>query len=192
MQLHNDDYVRYQQNIDIESIIERAIGGDAEAFGRLYDLYADRIYRHVYYRTGSIEDARDLTQEVFMRAWQALPKYKRTTTPFLGWLFTISHNRVIDYYRTKKDFAYLNDAIIIKDPEADPELLAEASFNQQEVRRAILQLPQEQQQVILMSFIEGFEYSEIAAVLHKSEGNIRVIIHRALKKMHEIMSKAKH
>lgn len=174
--------------LDVESLIDRAIGGDAEAFGHLYDMYADRIYRHIYYRTSNTEDARDLTQEVFMKAWQALPKYKRTKTPFLGWLFTISHNRVIDYYRTKKDHSYLNDnAILIEDRQASPIKLAEDQFTQQEIRKTILQLPEDQQQVILMSFIEGFDYNDIATTLHKSEGNIRVIMHRALKRMREIL-----
>jgi RNA polymerase sigma-70 factor (ECF subfamily) len=171
-------------------MLDLAIGGDTEAFGRLYDIFADRIYSHIYYRTSNIEDARDLTQEVFVKAWQALPKYKRSKTPFLGWLFTISRNRVIDYYRTKKDYAYLDNEIIMEDCKESPEKLVEAQFNQQEVRRAILQLPEEQQQVILMSFIEGLEYSEIAAALNKTEGNIRVIVHRALKKMREILGRA--
>ena len=171
-------------------MVDLAIGGDTEAFGRLYDIFADRIYRHIYYRTSNIEDARDMTQEVFIKAWQALPRYKRSKTPFLGWLFTISHNRVIDYYRTKKDYAYLDNEIIMEDCEGSPEKLVEAQFDQQEVRRAILQLPEEQQQVILMSFIEGFEYREIAAALNKTEGNIRVIVHRALKKMREILGRA--
>jgi RNA polymerase sigma-70 factor, ECF subfamily len=177
-------------NIEVESIVDRARGGDTEAFGRLYDIYADRIYRHIYYRTNNVDDAQDLTQEVFMKAWQALPKYKRSKTPFLAWLFTISHNRVIDYYRTKKDHAFLKDEIITEDRDNSPEKLVEAQFTQQEVRRAILQLPEDQQQVILMSFIEGFEYNEIAASLNKTEGNIRVITHRALKKMREILGKA--
>ena len=177
-------------DLEAETLVERAASGDTEAFGRLYDIYADRIYRHIYYRTGNAEDARDLTQEVFIKAWQGLPKYKRTKTPFLGWLFTISHNRIIDYYRTKKDFVYLNNEIIIEDHEKGPEKLVDEEFTQQEVRRVILQLPEDQQQVILMSFIEGFEYSEIAAALNKSEGNIRVIVHRALKRMREILGKA--
>ncbi len=177
-------------NLEEESIVDRAVNGDAEAFGRLYDIYADRIYRHLYYRTSNVDDARDLTQEVFTKAWQVLPKYKRTKTPFLGWLFTISHNRVIDYYRTKKTHVYLNAEIDMGDRVANPEHLADAAFTQQDIRRAILQLPEDQQQVILMSFIEGFEYSEIAASLNKTEGNIRVKLHRGLKKMREILGKA--
>jgi RNA polymerase sigma-70 factor (ECF subfamily) len=176
-------------SFELESIVDRAICGEIAAFGRLYDIYVDRIYRHIYYRVADVEEARDLTQEVFIKAWQALPKYKRSKTPFLGWLFTISHNRVIDYYRTKKDHDYLNDANIIEDREGSPEKFAEAQFTRQEIRRAILQLPEDQQQVILMSFIEGFEYKEIAVALNKTEGNIRVIIHRALKRMNEILTK---
>ncbi len=172
---------------ELENMIDRAASGDTEAFGSLYDMYADRIYRHIYYRTSNIEDSRDLTQEVFLKAWLGLPKYKHTKTPFLGWLFTISHNRVIDYYRTKKDYVYLNTETVVEDHGKSTEQLAESHFTQKEVRRAILQLPQEQQQVILMNFIEGFEYNEIAQTLNKSEGNIRVIVHRALKKIRDIL-----
>jgi RNA polymerase sigma-70 factor, ECF subfamily len=176
-------------NTEVESLVDRAAGGDPGAFGSLYDIFSDRIYRHIYYRTSNVEDARDLTQEVFTKAWQGLPRYKRTRTPFLGWLFTISHNRVIDYYRTKKNHTYLDNDVDMGVNENSPETLVEAEFTQQEVRRAILQLPADQQQVIVMSFIEGFEYSEIAATLNKTEGNIRVIIHRGLKKMREILGK---
>jgi RNA polymerase sigma-70 factor (ECF subfamily) len=188
--LHYSNNSNPQLNLEVESVVDRAAGGDTEAFGRLYDIYADRIYRHIYYRTSNVEDARDLTQEVFLKAWRGLPKYRRTKTPFLGWLFTIAHNRVIDYYRTKKDHSYLNTEIVMEDPDKGPEKLAEVKFTQQGVRRAILQLPEEQQQVILMSFIEGLEYSEIAAALNKTEGNIRVIVHRALKRMRKILDKA--
>jgi RNA polymerase sigma-70 factor, ECF subfamily len=176
-------------DLEVESLVNQAVSGDTEAFGQLFDLYADRIYRHIYYRTSNMEDARDLTQEVFAKAWQVLPKYKSTRTPFLGWLFTISHNRVIDYYRTKKDHAFLNPEITLEDQTGSPEKLAEAEFTQQELRKAILRLPEDQQQVILMSFIEGFEYSEIARALNKTEGNIRVILHRGLKKMRTILER---
>jgi len=175
---------------EVEALVQRAAKGDADAFGSLYDIYANRVYRHIYYRTGNTDDARDLMQDVFLRAWQGLPKYKRTKTPFLGWLFTISHNRVIDFYRTRKDTAYLNTQIVAEDRAKSPEDLVEGEFTQQEMRRAILKLPGDQQQVILMRFIEDFDYSEVAAALNKSEGNIRVITHRALKRLREILGKA--
>ena len=113
--MYDSSNTEVRLDLEAETLVERAASGDTEAFGRLYDVYADRIYRHIYYRTSNMEDARDLTQEVFIKAWQGLPKYKRTKTPFLGWLFTISHNRIVDYYRTKRDYAYLNNEIIMED-----------------------------------------------------------------------------
>lgn len=178
-------------NSDVESLVDRAVDGDTEAFGRLYDIYADRIYRHIYYRTANVEDARDMTQEVFARAWQSLPRYRRTSTPFLGWLFTISHNRVIDYYRKKKDYAYLNAEVSMDVRGRSPEQSAEQSFDSRMLRRAILQLQEDQQRVIVMTFIDGLAYGDIAAVINKSEGNVRVIVHRALKKLRLILDKEK-
>ena len=184
----NPDY--RNSNSEVEGLVDRAAHGDAEAFGYLYDTYAERIYRHIYYRTSSSEDARDLTHDVFIEVWKALPRYKRTKTPFLGWLFTICRHTIIDYYRTKKDHAYLDDDIVLQDPGKGPEELAETHFTQKEIRRAILKLPDQQQQVLLLCFIEGFSYREAAATLNKSEGNIRVIVHRALKKMWNILGAA--
>lgn len=175
---------------EAESLVSRALGGDEEAFGKLYDMYVDNIYRHIFYRISNKSDAQDLTQEVFIKAWKALPKYKATKTPFLGWLFTITHNRVIDYYRTHKDYDNIENETITTEKHDSPECFVETRAMQQEVRRAIQQLPDDQQKVIFMSFIEGFEYSEIAQTLQKSEGNVRVIIHRGLKRLHDILGDA--
>ena len=78
---------------DEAMLVQRAAAHDAEAFGRLYDMYVDRVYRHIYYRVGNESDAEDLTQHVFLKAWQAIDKYKRTTSPFIAWLMTIANNR---------------------------------------------------------------------------------------------------
>ena len=176
-------------NIDL--LVKEAIAGDADAFGRLYEMYVDRIYRHIYYRVGNIKDAEDLTQQVFLKAWQAIGRYKQTSSPFLAWLMRISHNLVIDFYRSVKDKTYLDTEIVAGDVYSSPERIVETEFNQQMLRRAILQLPDEQQQVILMSFIEDFSYAEIASSLGKSEGNVRVILHRGLKKMRHLLEKEK-
>jgi len=177
---------------DIDLLIQRAVNGDTDAFGSLYDMYVDRVYRHVYYRVGNVADAEDLTQEVFLRAWQAIGRYKKTSSPFLAWLMRISHNLVVDFYRSKKDKTYLDSEIVANDSCSSPERVAEAHFDQQQLRRAMLQLPGEQQQVIMMRFIEGFPYAEIASSLGKSEGAIRVIMHRALKKMRHMLEEEKN
>ena len=170
-----------------DSLIKEAGRGDAGSFGRLYDLHVDRIYRHIYYRVGNVHDAEDLTQQVFLNAWRALPRYKRTESPFIAWLMVIAHNLVINYYRARKHVPYPDAEV--EAPGKSVESVAEAHFDQERLHRAIMKLGKEQQMVIVLRFIEGFEYSEIAALLGKSEGAVRVIQHRALAKLRSILEK---
>ncbi len=176
---------------DEAMLVQRAVEHDAEAFGKLYDMHVDRIYKHIYYRVGNEADAEDLTQQVFLKAWQAIHRYKKTTSPFIAWLMTISHNQVIDFYRTRKDKAYIEAEILADGPASRPEQTTEANFEQQRLRRVILQLGGDEQQVVILRFIEGFEFAEIASVMKKKEGNVRVILHRALVKLRDILEKEK-
>ena len=176
---------------DIDLLVGRAIDGDANAFGRLYDMHVDRVYRHVYYRVGNVADAEDLTQQVFIKAWQAIHRYKKTASPFLAWLIKISHNLVIDFYRSNKANTYIDFDLVASGSGSSPEHLAETHFDQQQIRQAILELPRDQQQVVMMRFIEDFSYSEIASSLGKSEGAVRVILHRALTRLRKILEKVK-
>jgi RNA polymerase sigma-70 factor (ECF subfamily) len=170
-------------------LVQRAIWHDAEAFGRLYDMHVDRVYRHIYYRVGNEQDAEDLTQQVFLKAWQAIDRYKKTASPFIAWLMTVSHNLVVDFFRTRKDNAYLEAEVLADGSASSPERAAEASFEQRRLRRAILQLGGDEQQVVILRFMEGFEFSEIASLMGKKEGNVRVILHRALVKLRNILEK---
>jgi len=174
---------------DEATLVQRAIDCDPEAFGRLYDIHVDRVYRHIYYRVGNEQDAEDLTQQVFLKAWQAISRYRKTTSPFIAWLMTISHNLVVDSYRTRKHTTYLEAEVLADCPASGPEQAAEASFEQQRLRRAILKLSSDEQQVVVLRFIEGFQFAEIASVLKKREGNVRVILHRALVKLRNILEK---
>jgi len=176
---------------DDSQLVAKAISRDPEAFGRLYDMYVDRVYRHVYYRVGNVADAEDLTQQVFLKAWQAIDRYKKMASPFLAWLMTISHNLVVDFYRTRKERTYLEAEVMVADSASSPERIAEARFEQQRLRRAILQLRGDEQQVVLLRFIEGFQFKEIASLLNKSEGATRVILHRSLVKLRHILEREK-
>lgn len=182
---------RAETKADDALLVQRAIRHDPDAFGRLYDMYIDRVYRHIYYRVGNVADAEDLTQQVFLKAWQAIDRYKRATSPFLAWLMTISHNLVVDFYRAKKDKTYLEAEVTANDSASSPEGIAEARFERQQLRRAILQLRGEQQRVIMMRFVEGFSYAEVASALGKSEGALRVIQHRALVALRQILEEGK-
>src|SRR5437762_6742034 len=89
--------------------IQRAQRGDAGAFAELYDEHLDRVFRHVLYRVGNRADAEDLTQQVFLRAWQALGRYRITGSPFIAWLLTIAHNLVVDHYKARRELTPLDD-----------------------------------------------------------------------------------
>ena len=177
------------QASDDAMLIQKATGHDASAFGKLYDMHVDRVYRHIYYRVGNEADAEDLTQQVFLKAWEAIDRYKKTASPFIAWLMTISHNLVVDLYRTRKDRAYLEADGLADDSTLSPERATEAGFQQQRLRRAISQLRGDEQQVVILRFMEGFEFAEIASLLKKKEGNVRVILHRALVKLRNILEK---
>jgi RNA polymerase sigma-70 factor (ECF subfamily) len=172
---------------DIDRLVMKAIVGDATAFGELYDIHVDQIYRHIFYRVGNISDAEDLTQQVFIRAWQAIGRYQRKSVPFLAWLMTISRNLVIDFYRAHKEKGSLDDEYEATNQEPGPEQLTETKLEHRELIKTITRLPEEYRQVIIMRFIDDSSYEEIAAALKKSQGAIRVTLHRALKKIRAIM-----
>jgi RNA polymerase sigma factor (sigma-70 family) len=179
------------QTSDEIALVWKAVDHDTEAFGQLYDIHVDRIYRHIYYRVGNETDSEDLTQQVFLKAWEAIHKYRSTTSPFIAWLMTISHNLVVDFHRTRKDKAPVEAETLADDAAPGPEQTAEARFEQQRLRRAILQLGSDEQQVVVLRFMEGFEFREIAHIMGKKEGNVRVILHRALIKLRNILEKEK-
>ena len=169
-------------------LVQRAVERDQAAFATLYDSYMDRVYRHVYYRVSNQIDAEDITQEVFIRAWKAINKYKKTGAPFVTWLLAIAHNLIVDHYRARKKHVSLEEAEASNQTaEASPEAMAEASLTKDYVRRAVLKLKGEKQKVILMRFIDGLSYGEIAKVLNKSEGAVRVIQCRALNDLRHML-----
>jgi RNA polymerase sigma-70 factor (ECF subfamily) len=164
-------------------LIAAAKEGNAVAFAALYDLFADRVYRHILYRTGNPADSEDLTQQTFLKAWQAMGRYRVTEVPFVAWLLTIAHNAVVSHFRSKRDHVPLDLDLPLPDTSAGPQEEAERKFHQAAVRRALAKLPHDQQQVVVMRYLDEFDYADIAKALKKTENNVRVIAHRALKRM---------
>ena len=169
-------------------LVKRAVRQDREAFAALYDKHVVKVYRHVYYRVSSKYDAEDITQEVFIRAWKAIGKYRRTGAPFVAWLFVIARHLIADHYKArKKDPAPLDETQTYIN---NGDTSSEDSFDKDHVKNAILKLKGARQKVIMMRFIDGFNYGEIAKLLNKSEGAVRVIQHRALNDLREILKQS--
>lgn len=176
---------------DIDSepeLVDAAVAGDVHAFARLYDRYVDRVYRHVYYRVGNASDAEDLTQQVFLQAWQAIRRYRRTEAPFGAWLVAIAHNLVVSAYRQAKETGSLDGDVRLEAHWGNPEEETLAAQDRLAVARAIQRLKPEQQLVVLLRFVEHADYDVIAAVLGKSSGNVRVILHRALADLRRLLT----
>jgi RNA polymerase sigma-70 factor (ECF subfamily) len=161
-------------------LVDRARRGDADAFGRLYELHLDRIYRYVYYRVGSSNEAEDLTEHVFLKAWEAIGRYESRGLPFAAWLYRMAHNAVIDHYRARRLTTSIDETFDLEDERQNPVASAEALFDREELKVAIKRLNADQQTVILLRFTEGLSHAEVGKILGKSEGAVRVIQHRAL------------
>lgn len=165
---------------DDGALAAAAARGDSEAFGRLYDLHADRVFRHVYYRLANRAEAEDVTGQVFLQALQAVGRYRPDGAPFIAWLLAIAQNAVIDHLRARKVNEELDLAAADTGRWCDPAQVADLHCTQGQLRRAILSLKAEYRQVIVMRYIDELAHAEIGAVLGKKEGTVRVILHRAL------------
>jgi RNA polymerase sigma-70 factor (ECF subfamily) len=175
---------------DEETLILLAVKGDEEAFGALYTRHLDAIYRYIYFRVGDAAEAENLTGDVFYKAWEALSRYKAGRYPFSTWLYRIAHNLTIDHHRKKRaetlpDVDYSSDF----STATTTEEIVEQWLDEQAVAAAIRQLDYEEQQVVVLRFIEGLSHQEVAAIIGKSNEASRVILHRALARLNRFMSK---
>jgi len=166
---------------DERALIERAKKRDKEAITSLYETYAQVIFRYIAFRVDSETTAEDLTADVFLRMIRSLPNFVHTDIPFRAWLFRIAANRITDYYREKKP---LKSETLLENYRSDEiEPLAQLVREEQRshVRSALQALPEDFQNVIILRFVRDLSHAEVAAIINKSEGAIRVMQHRALK-----------
>jgi len=174
-----------------EQIVANAIQGRSSAFGRLYDHYQPKIYRFVLIKVGRREDAEDLTHQVFLSAWQSIKNYRHLGHPFSSWLYKIARNQIIDFYRTSKREQSLEEVSIERIEMVSPpvaQLAAEHALEFGRIQNAIQKLKPYYQDVIIMRFVEELSLKEVAAVLGKSEGAIKLMQHRAVKVLRKLIS----
>ena len=166
---------------DERQLVLQAQDGDAEAFGRIYDGYVERIYRFVFFRVDDQQTAEDLTSQVFLKAWSNLDRFEFTRTPYIAWLYTIAHNTVIDHYRTRKVTTALEDVQLSQPDDAEAvENQIDLTVEMKTIKAAMQNLTDDQQQVLHLRFIEGMSNTEIAQQLGKREGAIRALQMRGL------------
>lgn len=163
----------------INSLVAAASQGDSGAYESLYKEYFPKISRFVAFRVNSPETAEDLVAEVFIKAWENLQTSTEVTS-FTSWIFTIARNRIIDHYRTKKTYADLFELENLLEYEDNVVDAIDLDIASKEFLRHLEKLSEDQQQILRLKFFEGLENEEIAAIVDKSPGTIRVIQHRAI------------
>ncbi|MFO0882156.1 MAG: sigma-70 family RNA polymerase sigma factor [Candidatus Saccharimonadales bacterium] len=154
------------------------------AFTELYTRYVDKIYSYVYWRTSDAGVAEDITSEVFTKAWAARDTFDGTYPQ--AWLYTIARNLLTDYHRRLKPSVDSDVLAELVDTTHDtPQEAAEKTLTREKLARAISQLPEQAQSIIIWRFVDNESAAEIGKRLGISEGNVRIQQMRALKRMKE-------
>jgi len=164
---------------DEATLLRRVQDCDANALAQVYDSYYERIYRYVYRYVGQAGPAEDLTANVFLRLLNAVRSGRSPRKNLSAWLYRVAHNLVVDMFRHKpSEDVELTEWI--KSYEPDMAHLVDENLQMEQVRRALRQLTQNQQQVVVLKFLQGMSSREVAAILGKTEGAIDALQHRGL------------
>lgn len=171
------------------ALIERA-KRDADAFGVLYERYVDRIYKYVYYRTGNVADAEDLTARIFERAMNHIGNYQDQGFPFSAWLYRIAHNLVANWHRdrSRRTFVALEDVSQWMMTDHGPEFAAQLLEDRQALIDAVSSLPADRQELLMLKYVERLSNAEIGEIMGRSEGAVKSLYHRTLLSLREEMA----
>jgi len=170
----------------LHALVGKAKQDEPDAQSRLISLLYTKIYRYIYYRVNQKEDAEDLTNDVFVRMLESLESQSGS---FLAWIYRIAKNRVVDYYRkqdVRSDTSEVGETIEYFESDGEP---IEKMFMREELQRGIRKLTEDQQEVIILRFIEGYEANEVAEQLDKSPTAVRQLQYRALNQLRKMIPK---
>ncbi len=178
--------------MQLQELVEKAKGGDQQAFGELYDLFAEKIFRFIKIKIRDQQEAEDILQETFVKAWRALKNLEMKGLNFSAWLYAIARNGVNDFYRKKyrqPEIAELNEEVAAvaavagggAEEEVDRQYLSQA------MEKCFELLPDQYKEILEMRFVQDFSTEETAKILGKSNLSVRLAQHRALKKLKIIL-----
>lgn len=172
----------------IPDVIDRARSGDVAAFGEIYDTHVDSVYRYLLYRVREPADAEDLTSEVFTRAFANIHRYRWQGKSFLAWLYTIARNAVTDRRRRERPTVEIDNAFGLAEEGPSAHDRAVRGEEVAALRGAVKHLTGEQQEVLVLRFVENLSSREVATILGKNEGAIRALQFRALGRLRKILA----
>lgn len=173
----------------LKALVDLARGGDAEAFGALYDHYSPEIFRLIYHRVGSADLAEDLLSDTFFRALRAMGGFTWQGKDFGAWLTTIARNLITDHYKSRRvrQERLTSDFATAEESTSGPEDEVLAGLTSDLVRRALHQLPGDQQECLVLRFLNGASIAETAQALGRSEGAVKQLQLRALRNLAKLL-----
>jgi len=183
----------FTRRVDYKALDDRELVAlakeDMDAFGELYERYLQKIYSYVFYRTGNVHDAEDLTAKVFFRALSHIATYVEKGVPFQAWLYRIAHNLVANWHRDqgRRKIIALDEYVVHSLKSEAPDRVTEEREEQNQLLQAVRRLPEDRQQLLLLKFVEQMSNAEIGAIMGRTEGAIKSLYHRTLLALREEM-----
>lgn len=156
---------------------------DPQAFTVLYRRYLSKVYRYVYSHTGDKQGAEDITAQVFTAAWEGLSRYREQGT-FAAWIFQIARHKTADYHRRRRGEVPLEKAAWLQSGD-DPAWEAERGEDLRKLERMLAKLDPERLEMLRLRFAAGLSYAEMGGILGKSEGAVKIAVHRLVGRMQE-------
>lgn len=156
-------------------------------FSKIYDKWVNKIYRFVFLKVNSQETAEDLTSQVFVKSWRKFKKGEKIDN-FSAYLYQIARTEIADHYRERAKFQIVPATVdYVVDPNPGLEEKSKLNSDLKIIKKALQGLKEEYQNVVIWRYLDGFSTKEIAKMMEKPEGTIRVMVHRALKELREKM-----
>jgi RNA polymerase sigma-70 factor (ECF subfamily) len=174
---------------EVWALVRAAQDGDPEAFGRIYDRYLDLVFRYAYHRLGDRSLAEDITSETFVRALRRLDSLTYQGRDVGAWLVTITRNLVLDHLKSSRHrMEIVTDDLRQADRATDgPEAAVLEHLTNTAVLRCVRQLGAEQQECVVLRFLQGLSVAETAAIMGKNEGAIKALQHRAIRRLASLL-----
>ncbi|MEQ8677725.1 MAG: sigma-70 family RNA polymerase sigma factor [Aggregatilineales bacterium] len=177
--------------VEEQRLLLDASNGDRDAFASLYRENVQVIYRYIYHRVTDTQLAEDLTGDVFTRALKGISSYQDQGKPFAAWLYRIAHARVVDHYRRsgrRPDESDIDEVPVAVTPNMDEGMMRRHTAKA--LRTAIAELTSDQQQVIILRFIEGHRIETVAEMMDKNANAIKALQHRALRSLARFLERS--
>ncbi len=179
------------EQAEVMAIVARAQAGEADAFGELYDRYVDLVYRYIYYRVGAQALAEDLTSETFLRALRRISSYTWQGRDIGAWFVTIARNLIADHFKSGRYRLEVTTADMLgagaDRVEDGPEGAVLESITNAHLLDAVKRLNPEQQECIVLRFLQGLSVAETALAMGKNEGAIKALQYRAVRALGRLL-----